>query len=187
MNVHDLLLLHHSNLIASSVKMPDYLESQGNDYILTDIYPSSQFSKVEYKVTMNERNTTKAYFGGRSSTNVSAIVLWQVSGKIRKDWGSKSTSGSTVTQGATYEDSITSNGQSFTSNSPLALFACNQSGGADDRMGKGRIYYVRFYDTSGNLVHNLIPWLVGDKPCIRDKVTGKIYYSVYNQITSGYD
>lgn len=169
-------------------KMPDYLESQGNDYILIpDFYPSSTVRRVEYKLTINESNTTKAYFGARTSNGNSAIILWQVSGKFRYDWGNSNTSGATIVSGTTYESEMTANSTTFTSNSPLAVFAVNSNNVIDGRMGKARIYYIRMYDSSDNLLLDLIPWISENKACIRDRVSGSIYFSSNGLITYGYD
>ena len=163
----------------------EYIENINNDYILTDIIPKGN-QTVYYKIKINETNTTKPYFGGRTAIGNSVIALWQISGKIRKDFGSTGTTESeTIVPGTIYESSIGDSSGSFTSNSPFALFTVNTGNAIDNRKGICCIYYIKIYDENNNLIHDLQPFKYdNNKGCIRDMVTGKVYYSNSGNITA---
>lgn len=128
----------------------EYIENINDDYILTDIIPKGN-QTVYYKIKINETNTTKPYFGGRTAIGNSVITFG-----------------------------------SFTSNSPFALFTVNTGNAIDNRKGICCIYYIKIYDENNNLIHDLQPFKYDDnKGCIRDMVTGKVYYSNSGNITAG--
>lgn len=164
----------------------EYIENINDDYILTDIIPKGN-QTIYYKIKINETNTTKPYFGGRTAIGNSVITLWQIEGKIRKDFGSTGTAESeTIVPGTIYESSIGNSSGSFTSNSPFALFTVNTGNVIDGRKGICCIYYIKIYDENNNLIHDLQPFKYDDnKGCIRDMVTGKVYYSNSENITAG--
>ena len=164
----------------------EYIENINNDYILTDIIPKGN-QTVYYKIKINETNTTKPYFGGRTAIGSSVITLWQISGKIRKDFGSNGKAESeTIVPGTIYESSIGNSSGSFTSNSPFALFTTNTGNVIDTRKGICCIYYIQIFDENNNLIYDLQPFRYDDnKGCIRDMVTGKVYYSNSGNITAG--
>lgn len=171
-----------------TVKRCSYIENDGTDYIQTDIYPSNTNAyTVSYKMQINESGVTKAYFGARTGTSSATVTLFQVSGKMREDWNTTQTTGDTVVSGTTYERTFGGlNTTAFTSSAPFAVFNLNTAGTLDGRMGIAKIYYIKFFDSSGNLTMHLVPCKYdGNKGCLYDKIGKKIYLSNGGKITAG--
>lgn len=95
-------------MMGGKYKPCEYIEGFGNDYILTDIIPSSEISKIKYKIKINESGTTKFYFGGRNSqSSGTGIAFLQAGGKIRKDFGAMGVADEAVVSETIYEDEMT--------------------------------------------------------------------------------
>lgn len=165
----------------------EYVEGKGDDYILTDIYPSNNMARIEYKIKINETGVTKGFFGARAvnSQQGKGICLWSISGKIRKDYNLTSTTENTIVANTIYEGEITQpNTNAFNCQYPISLCSVNNIGNSDTYMGKVKIYYIKIYDSTGTLIHNLQPYYYGDNiGCMKDMVTKKVYYSKSEKIT----
>lgn len=147
---------------------------------ITNWFPSSNDYRVEYKVQVGmESSNTYFFFGGRSSTDKNGIAVAIVSGKLREDYcNSGSYTESTVASAnQIIERTMNYNGTDFSSSAHAVVFSVNTNGTIDDRMEEQQVfYYIRTYDSAGNLTHNFVAGVNNGNIGICDLVTYEWFY-----------
>lgn len=174
------------------VKTCEYIESKGEDYILTDIKANSTFAKVEYKAVLTSNEDTdgwSALFGSRNNLNMGycyGVLHTTEDNSLLVGLGGGFKVGATLNVNELLERSDSLAGNNFPP-APISIFALNDT--SDENVanirhkGKYKLYYIKIYDKSNNLLYELIPHLYNNcLGCLKDKISGKIYYSNNNNI-----
>lgn len=181
----------------------EYIESDGNQYILTDIIPNGKYRFVVEFLTNSDLTTSNTefgcIFGSRESSGVNDFQLttYGQEGKGTLRWGASTEDYSTVAditkgtyQKASLSDTYTGYDVEYespqktkyrlsidaeSSGYPISIFGLNNAGDVA-QMGNGaRIYSLRFYDDKGDLCGDFIPCRKEDVYGLYDCVSGKFY------------
>ena len=164
----------------------EYAESDGVDYVLTDIILDSRIYGFKHKsapLFAPGGSSNVALAGTRSASGQANTIftMWYrgSTSDRRAFWDGKSTTFSAYEEGVLYEDSLENSQLTLSCDYPLMLFAQNANGRADYK-GKMRLYYLQFLDANGEVIIDLRPWRrkedghVG----IMDIISNKFYESV---------
>lgn len=182
-------------LYGGDVREVEYIESTGTQYIDTGITGGST-SKIELVAASQNNSEYQALVGARNGPLFS-FSIWQYSATNqatgpRFDYvgstigsnpnvggGTWNTSGlNTVVKDGRYNYlngvQLTSNNEAtFSCPCPFTLFALNNNG-SPIYPAKCKMYSCKIYD-SGVLVRDFIPYRIGNKGCLYDRVSGKFF------------
>ena len=164
----------------------EYAESDGVDYVLTDIILDNRIYGFRHK------SAPLFAPGGSSSVAVAGVrygdgtantifTMWYrgSTSDRRVYWNGASKTFSAYEENGIYEDSVAGTQLTLVGNYPLMVYAMNVTGRADYK-GKVRLYYLQFLDANGEVIIDLRPWRrkedghVG----IMDIISNKFYESV---------
>ena len=141
----------------------EYVDSDGNDYILTDIYINGKMYGMECKSAPLFKSPAAGYVAIAGSQNGTAasstpFALWYRSSNRRLDWNGGSQTITGYENGVT--NVVTKTGARITSPSsyPLVVFGTNTAGVPSSYSEKMRLYYLDFYGADGNTIIELRPF-----------------------------
>lgn len=143
-----------------------YVENDGVDYVLTDIYMSSDMfgMRCRWSVMFSSGQTANyAVAGTRQESGVesaTAFFLWALSGTQGRMlyWnGSRKTSFGQFVEGTIYEDEWTNEQNNVSSAYPLMVFGGNNVG-KNQYNNKYRVYHMQFLGSDGNPLYDLRPF-----------------------------
>ena len=175
----------------------EYLQGNGNGYVLTDILPSCTDTVKMYFKTPSSLKKLQALFCARGSGNDQSFVGCMDGGndkKLRIDRNNKvaRSSEKAFAESTQYlleadfnngvvklngEVSITLGTGSYTVGSDLVLFAlCNKETILTDYIGQHTLYYFELFDCDGNLKNCLLPAMDNNgKKGLYDTITKKFH------------
>ena len=172
------------------VETYDFMDGDGNDYIITDYAPNSN-SVIEVKYenqggfgdligfeNLSTSETFRFEDSGRRITvygNNSSVYTESTGGVIKQNGNNVEFNGSVI--GST---SYISN----TDNFPLYIFASNYMNRHENNQYQGRIFYVKVWENN-TLVHEWVGATKGNKVGVYDTVTSAFTASQYNDLTVG--
>lgn len=166
----------------------EYVQSDGADYVMTDIYMSDKMYGMRCKAAplfANGQSSNYAIAGTRQksgSTADTSFFMWYLSGTQGRMlyWnGSSKTAFGSFANGTAYEDEWTGEQNNVASDYPLVVFGGNNAG-TPSYNNKFRFYYVELLDSNGNAIVNLRPFRRASDGAVGllDKVSGIFYPSV---------
>jgi hypothetical protein len=141
----------------------EYIDSDGNDYILTDIYINGKFYGVSCKSAPLFKSPADGYVGiagtmNGTSTGVTPFALWYRSSNRRLDWNGGSQTVSGYANGV--ENEVTKEGAQITlvATYPLVVFGTNTAGTPSYYNEKMRLYHLKFFGADGKEIVDLRPF-----------------------------
>jgi hypothetical protein len=179
----------------------EYIESDGGQYILTNIVPNQNFTFIVEFLTKSKFENKEGYgciFGARTSSGNKDFQLttWGDKGQGTLRWGNNSTNqinaglSKDVYQKSSLSDGYFPNFLIYTNPNkttteftlteeegkfPISIFGLNESGKVI-QTGEGcRIYSLRFYDDNGNLCGDFVPCRYKTTYGLYDTVSDKMY------------
>ena len=166
----------------------EYVQSDGADYVMTDIYMSDKMYGMRCKAAplfANGQSSNYAIAGTRQksgSTADTSFFMWYLSGTQGRMlyWnGSAKTAFGSFANGTAYEDEWTGEQNNVASDYPLVVFGGNNAG-TPSYNNKFRFYFVELLDSNGNAIVNLRPFRRASDGAVGllDKVSGIFYPSV---------
>ena len=162
----------------------EYVESDGYDYVLTDIYISDAIYGMRCKSASlfpSGGSSSKALAGTRESSSSTAFTFWyrQAAQGRRVYWNNETITLSAYEEGVPYEDAVTSKQLTSSSSYPLVVFGMND-GGTISYKGAFRLYSLEFVDADGNAIIDLRPYRRKSDGAVGlyDVASGKFYESV---------
>lgn len=160
-----------------------YIESDGVDYILTDLYISDNiFGMICISAALFEPggSSSKAVAGTRETSSSAAFTMWyrQAEQGRRVHWNGNTITLSAYEKGVVYRDVIENNRLTSTSKYPIAVFGMNNQGQIAYQ-GEFRLYGLQLVGENNEAIVNLCPYRRKDDGHIGllDKVSGKFYTS----------
>lgn len=186
--------IYNEYFVGEKINRVQYIESTGTQYIDTKITPDSN-TTFELSIELNDISTTQAIFGSRKNKNENSFDLFFVNNHMRWDYNTTNTSAnltytvgtkikinkdatSTTVEANGETKTITNSTTDFNNTYSMYIFSIQQSGTAETRHAKMKLYYLKIYK-NGNLVGNYVPALDSKKvPCLYDEVTQKYFYNV---------
>lgn len=144
----------------------NYIESDGVDYILTDIYPDSTFYGFRAKSATLWDAASSASYGVAGTRNVASgsnnapfCYYYHYSRGRLLYWSNKDvgTLGDYVKDEVYEDEYILASGIATAAQYPLAIFAVN-SKGTIGAIGAIRLYYLQFIGATGKVIHDLRPF-----------------------------
>lgn len=171
----------------------EYVQSDGSDYVMTDIYMSDKMYGMRCKAAplfASGQSSNYAIVGTRQTSGSAAATsffMWFLSGTQGRMlyWnGSSKTAFGSFADGTAYEDEWTGEQNNVASDYPLVVFGGNNAG-TPSYNNKFRFYYVELLDSNGNAIVNLRPFRRASDGAVGllDKVSGIFYPSVNGSLT----
>ena len=169
------------------------VQSDGSDYILTDIKITSTMCGMRYKAAplFNAQSTHGAIAGTRktnaTTTSEQTFMAYFLStGKRQVYWnGAKGTDFGSYSNGNIYEDEYFASPNSVVSSYPMMVFAANSAGSAD-YIKPFKLYYLQILGVDGSPVVDLRPYrTINGEIGLKDTISGKFYSSVNNSLIGG--
>lgn len=170
----------------------EYLRTDGNEYILTDVVPDSTI-RVAGKFKWRTINAQARLFGSNSGTVVGQTAEYSLyrGGSYISARGGNIASTATMgagSNGATYTFDYTATGITFNGTRyqiggvhaagryPIALFGRNNLGTVyyKDYKMICDLYWIKFWK-GGALIHDFAPVRKGSAGCLYDRVSGRLY------------
>lgn len=171
----------------------EYVQSDGSDYVMTDIYMSDKMYGMRCKAAplfASGQSSNYAIVGTRQTSGSAAATsffMWFLSGTQGRMlyWnGSAKDAFGSFADGTAYEDEWTGEQNNVASDYPLVVFGGNNAG-TPSYNNKFRFYYVELLDSNGNAIVNLRPFRRASDGAVGllDKVSGIFYPSVNGSLT----
>ena len=169
----------------------EYIENDGVDYILTDIYITESMSGMRCKsMILTTPSSNVALAGTRntsSGTDTAPFIMWYLTSGRYLYWNDVRISGfGSFEPNVAYTDEHSGDAVSLDCSYPIAIFGVNNQG----RVQSGsvfRLYYLELLDSNGNPIVNLRPFkrTYDDAIGLLDKVSGTFYPSNNGNLIGG--
>ena len=175
------------------MKFVEYLESNGTQYIDTNILAQSNL-KIELQAELTTKDGSQAFFGGQNSASNNRLAWYYYKNNEmyyyyassrypyvkRSDFASKHIyvfdSYKVYIDGEEVSFSASVSTTSFTSSYTMYLFARNLGGTVSD-MANMKLYYFKVWKND-ELLGDFVPALdENEVPCLYDKVTESYFYN----------
>lgn len=164
-----------------------YIENDGVDYIMTDIYMSNKMYGMKYKAApLFSMGQSKNYAvaGTRQTAGTvegTSFFMWYLSTQQGRMlyWNGTNKAFGDFTSGQVVEDVLEDVQNLVASDYPLIVFGGNNAG-TPDYNSKFRLYYLELLDANSNAIISLRPFKrVADSSIgLLDTISGKFYPSV---------
>lgn len=169
----------------------EYIENDGVDYILTDIYITKSMSGMRCKsMILTTPSSNVALAGTRntsSGTDTAPFIMWYLTSGRYLYWDGVRISGfGSFEPNVAYTDEHSGDAISLDCSYPIAIFGVNNQG----RVQSGsafRLYYLELLDSNGNPIVNLCPFkrTYDNAIGLLDKVSGTFYPSNNGNLIGG--
>lgn len=169
----------------------EYIENDGVDYILTDIYITKSMSGMRCKsMILTTPSSNVALAGTRntaSGTDTAPFIMWYLTSGRYLYWNGVRISGfGSFEPNVAYTDEHSGDAISLDCSYPIAIFGVNNQG----RVQSGsafRLYYLELLDSNGNTIVNLCPFkrTYDNAIGLLDKVSGTFYPSNNGNLIGG--
>lgn len=169
----------------------EYIENDGVDYILTDIYITKSMSGMRCKsMILTTPSSNVALAGTRntaSGTDTAPFIMWYLTSGRYLYWNGVRISGfGSFEPNVAYTDEYSGDAVSLDCSYPIAIFGVNNQG----RVQSGsafRLYYLELLDSNGNPIVNLCPFkrTYDNAIGLLDKVSGTFYPSNNGNLIGG--
>lgn len=169
----------------------EYAESDGSDYVLTDILLSDAVYGMRCKSAPKfgmGGSSSVAVAGTRQGTSTAntAFVMWyrQAEQGRRAYWNGATITFSSYEQGVAYTDEITNKRLTIASSYPLAVFAMNNAGEVGYH-SKIKFYFLQLLGADDEPIVDLRPYRrkADGHVGLIDTITGKFYPSAKGNLT----
>lgn len=163
------------------------ITSHGTEYILTD-YLGSMSGLFSFKFADSSKKSYEGYFSLGYNSNRNQIQRYQNDNALSITFVSTSINNITYPGYSTGSPVvITFSTLGLTSNianKPLVIFGSYYNGNLENTKSASTFYGLNIFDETATALAKFRPWLENNVPCVKDLVSGTIYY---NSGTGGFD
>ena len=181
----------YDNLLA--VDFVEYIQGTGTQYIDTGILPDNN-TTFEISIALDDITSTQAIFGSRQGIGQQSFNVFFNDKDMRWDYNTTQTSSgltytigqmititknttSTIIETKKKTKTIANATTTFSNPYSLYIFNIQQSGTAETRLAKMKLYYFKVYK-NGTLVGDFVPAIdKNNVACLYDKVTKQCLYN----------